>query len=96
MELQECLEKEDVNVSARMLEECLRNFLEERNVTSRAKNGKGTNASTKRKRGRFPCNKWFDNECKTHKRRVNDAKKRLLVHPCDTIRDEYFRLKRIY
>ena len=27
MELQKCMEKEDVNVSARMLEECLRNIL---------------------------------------------------------------------
>ena len=97
MELQECIEKEDVNVSARMLEESLRNILGQGSVRRRAKNGKGTNASTKRKRGRFPCNKWFDNECKTQMRRVNNVKKCLLVHPCDTlIRDEYFRLKRNY
>ena len=97
MELQECMEKEDVSLSARMLEKCLRNILGQGNFRSRAKNGKGTNASTKRRRGRFLCNKWFDNECKTHKRMVNDAKKRLLVHACDTlIRDEYFQLKRIY
>ena len=68
----------------------MRNILGQGNIRSRAKNGKGTNASTERKRGRFPCNKWFD------KRRVNIAKKRLLVHLCDTLRDEYFRQKRIY
>ena len=85
MELQECMKKEDVNVSSRMLKERLRNILAQGSIWSRPKNSKDRNASTKRKKGRFPCNKWFSNECKTHKRKVNDSKKFLLVYPCDTL-----------
>ena len=50
MELQDCMEKKDVNESARMLEECLRNIFWQGSVRSRAKNGKNTNASKQRER----------------------------------------------
>ena len=45
----------------------------------------------------FPRNKWFDGECKSQKRIVNDAKKLFNALPTDChLREEYFFQKRVF
>ena len=44
---------------------------------------------------KFPQNKWFDAECKTQKRRVNDANKLYICFPhSSSYRDNYYQEKR--
>ena len=51
-------------------------------ITELLKEVRTSQISAKLSRPRsFPRNKWFDMECKTMKRKVNDAKKRFTCHP---------------
>ena len=67
-------------------------------ITELLKEVRTSQISAKPSRPRsFPRNKWFDMECKTMKRKVNDAKKRFTCQPHVLhLREAYFMGKKQY